>query len=102
MVRLFNALPGREEEYEEWYEAEHIPDLVSIPCVDRGELYRLVSDGATRTGEVRSYLTLEEIDTDDLASSMEEISTRVRAMNVPALSAAAVRDVYEPVMSDNV
>lgn len=42
-VVLSNAVPGRENEYNEWYDNVHLPDAVAVPGVVSAERFRVTS-----------------------------------------------------------
>ena len=97
MVRLSDAIPERDVEYESWYEKEHIPDLIELSGVMSGQLFRLIPDEAASATGARRYVTLLEIETDDLESFNESLRTRMASQVIPKLSANVVRATYEPV-----
>jgi len=67
-----NAREGRDEEFNEWYDRVHLPDLLSIPGVKSASRYRVRS----RDGEVpeHRYLTIYELERD-----AEEVLKEIRS-----------------------
>ena len=92
-----NARPERGEEFNDWYENVHIPDVLSIPGVLKARRYELADDQlGRRTREYPyRYLTLYELDGDHRAI--------VRAINEAivsgrfSISAALDPDYLAPV-----
>lgn len=59
-LALSNPVPGREDEFERWYAAEHLVHGVSTPGVLAGQRFRR-ADGPWPAGR-HAYLTIWEID----------------------------------------
>ena len=55
--------PDREDEYNEWYNTKHVPDMLEIPGMLRATRW-ISGDG--RNGNQRTYLALYELETDDI------------------------------------
>ena len=71
-----NPVEGREDEFNEWYDQVHVPDLLSIPGVVSAQRFNLLDAESVREGgwtPEHRYLTIYEIDGDP-----DEIMTRVR------------------------
>ena len=68
---------GQEEEYNRWYDEEHLVDICAIPGVTSG--MRLQVDPATPNMPDVPYLAIYEIESDDPASHFIEV--RRRAMS---------------------
>jgi hypothetical protein len=71
--------PNREQEFNRWYDEIHIPDVME-GCTDfrNCQRYKLIS----RNRDHGQYLTLIEIETDDIEQTMEmhrKNSERIRA-----------------------
>jgi hypothetical protein len=72
------ADPTREEEFNEWYNKTHLPDVLESPEVLRAVRYQRMD---TSGGQAK-YLALYEIETNDfpaLVKSTEENMEKVRA-----------------------
>ncbi|MEU6644419.1 hypothetical protein ABZ863_17945 [Saccharomonospora sp. NPDC046836] len=68
-----NARDGRDDEYNEWYNKVHLPDLLTIPGVRSGARYRVHAPDAA-VPEHR-YLAIYDLDGDGDAV-LKEIATR--------------------------
>jgi len=74
-----NPVPGRETEYNNWYDQLHAPDVVSIPGFVTAQrfvkndlpLYRMVDL------QVPKYLVVYKIVTDDIEGVFKEVSRRL-------------------------
>jgi hypothetical protein len=71
MVALSSAVEGREDEFNEWYENVHIPDICSIEGVLNATRYELEEGGFPIP---QRYLTIYEIDRpgDEIAAAIGE------------------------------
>lgn len=74
LVVMSNPLPGREDEYNNWYSNEHVPDLMKVNGIVSGE--RLVLKSGS---EQWRYLALYELDTEEPEAVVGEIMARVES-----------------------
>jgi len=58
-----HPIPGREEEFENWYTGQHVADVVNAAGFDTGRRYRLAGEGPHR------YLALYQVKCDDPAAN---------------------------------
>jgi hypothetical protein len=72
LVVLSNPAPGREAEYNSWYDTIHLPQLLQIPGIV--SVKRLVA--TTRFPTSHRYLALYVMETDDPNAVMNEIAAR--------------------------
>src|SRR5437879_2238322 len=71
-----NPVAGREDEYNKWYDRQHLADVTSIPGFVSGQRY-VFSDSQLRDAQPpRKYLVIYKIVTDDLASVYSEVNRR--------------------------
>jgi hypothetical protein len=94
-----NAAAGREEEFHEWYDNRHVPDLLAVPGIVSAQRYA-VSALQPLQPQGHRYVALYEIETDDLARTMATIRERSGTDLMPmsdAMSADRVAFFLEPV-----
>ena len=74
-----NPFPGREDEYNAWYDAHHVRDVVDVPGFVSGQRYRLATTQFTLSqGEpAQRYLALYEIETNDLETTYQQVLERL-------------------------
>jgi len=77
LVALTNAVDGRDEEFGRWYDRQHIPDVLAIPGMLSAERFLLSGEGRHR------YMTIYEIETDDLDAVKAEIASRLGTDRMP-------------------
>ncbi len=73
-----NPTPGKESEYNEWYDKVHIPDVLKVPGFASAARFRIAQsqlDGTTN--HPYRYLSLYELETGDLAASLKELRSRL-------------------------
>ncbi|WP_173933959.1 DUF4286 family protein [Chelativorans sp. Marseille-P2723] len=95
MVVMTNPVEGREEEYNEWYDNQHLADVLKIPGIVSAERFELSASQRSDPPYPFSYLALYWIETDDLARVVGELKNRSGTSLMPLSEAmAADRSVY--------
>lgn len=74
-VVLTNPTAGKEEEYNRWYNEQHIPDVLNVPGFVCAQRFKL-ADAQMGGNNPYRYLALYEIETDDLAAALKELKAR--------------------------
>jgi hypothetical protein len=75
-------VPGREPDFDHWYNTVHVPQILQTPGFVAGTRFRAVTaPGASPLGadDWRPYLALYEIAAPDLAASHAALLDRMRA-----------------------
>jgi hypothetical protein len=72
-----NAKPGRDDEYNEWYDGVHLKDVCALPGIISGR--RFESDPRSPAKPDGRYLAIYEIDADDPAAVLAELGRRARS-----------------------
>ena len=69
--------PSREDEYNDWYSNTHIPEVCAVPGFVGARRYKVhevaAGDG---NGSTHAYLSIYEIEADDLTAPMQELRAR--------------------------
>ena len=87
-VVLTNAVEGREDEYNEWYDDVHLDDVLAVPGFVAAQRFTRVDP----TGENPfGHLALYEIETDDIEATMQRL-TDVAGTDAMFLSEAMDRE----------
>lgn len=74
-IVLTNASDGRDDEFNDWYSNRHLPDVLDIPGIVSAQRYELAEVQRTDRLPYR-YLSIYDIETDDLQSVADEIGRR--------------------------
>lgn len=94
--------PSREDEYNEWYNTKHVPDILEIPGVIKATRWASATD---RPGQTRKYLALYELETDDIEKfdaqvvekTMETIK-KGRFSDLPVFDPPEIPRFYKQIM----
>lgn len=71
-VAFCNAADGKDEEFNNWYDSHHMPDMCDIPGFVSGERFSSVGGNIPF-----KYMAVYEVETDDLGATMGEIRNRI-------------------------
>lgn len=85
MVVPSAAKPGRDDEYNAWYDGQHLADVCALPGVISGKRY--VADAASPNPVPGPYLAIYEIETDDVSSVSAALGQRAAAGEMPITDA---------------
>ena len=76
MLIFSDPVPGREDEYNEWYDKRHLPDLVAVPGFVRARRLKLAPVQLHQSPPLHHYLAFFEISTDNLPAVFAEVDRR--------------------------
>ncbi len=76
LLAFTNPVAGREEEFNRWYDDQHVPDLLAVPGFISAQRFHL-SDATGQDNPGWTYLALYEIETDDPQAVMAEVRARL-------------------------
>jgi hypothetical protein len=85
LLAMTNALPGQDVEFNRWYDERHLSDVMNVPGVVRA--LRLQAIDGLRGPLSWNYVTLYELDTEDPAGLLQELSSRAGTDLMPLTSA---------------
>lgn len=88
LVALSNAVEGRDEDYNQWYQNQHMSDVLSVPGFVSCERLQCIGEGAHR------YLAIYEIETDDIGAVMAEFGKRPGTDLMPVSDALDMQTVH--------
>jgi len=93
LVVLTNAAKGKDAEFNEWYDTQHIPDVLQIAGFTGAQRYKL-QPAAGQTNW--SYLAIYDVETDDPAKTMEAMQAHAAAgkMRMSDASDSATATVF--------
>ncbi len=89
LLVLTNAVKGRDDEFNNWYNNQHIPDALDVPGYVAAQRFALagVQMPAAPTSPWR-YLAIYDIVSDDLRATMTESMSRAGTGRMPQSDAA--------------
>jgi hypothetical protein len=91
-VALTNAVAGREQEFNDWYDRQHVPDVLAVPGFVAARRYEIVGQ-PVRAAHTYRYLATYEVVTDDPEASMQELIARLGTSSMP-ITPAIEPDIY--------
>jgi hypothetical protein len=83
---LTNPVEGRDDEFNEWYEQQHLDDVLRVPGFVAAQRFRL-SGGQSGT---HRYLAIYEIETDDIDATNAGL---IGAAGTPAMMLSEAMDL---------
>lgn len=89
LLVLTNAVVGRDDEFNDWYDNRHIPDALDVPGFVAAQRFRLADVQMAGAPQSRwRYLASYEIETGDLAATMNESMSGAGTSRMPQSDAA--------------
>jgi hypothetical protein len=77
LVVSSDAVAGQEDEYNSWYDGQHIPDVVAVPGVTSGRRFEI--DPASPVKPEAKYLAIYEFEAENPADLLVEFGKRAKA-----------------------
>jgi len=91
-VVLTNAIEDQDDVFNEWYDKQHLADLLAIPGFENAHRYRVIGAGDTKPQW--RYLAIYEIETDDIEATIAEMYARSGTGTMPLSPALDMATVY--------
>src|SRR5690242_13126816 len=82
LLAFTNPTPGKEEEFNRWYDERHVPDLLAVTGLISAQRFAL-TDATGQGMPGWTYLALYELETGELPALMEEVRSRLGTDAVP-------------------
>jgi hypothetical protein len=74
--------PEHDDAYNDWYDKTHLADVLAVPAFVAASRYR-ISDAQAKGIEPRHrYLSIYEVDSDDLPSAIKALGSAGRTMEI--------------------
>ena len=89
LVILTKAKPGQQDEFNRWYDEQHIPDVLRVPGVVGVQRHRVAAVTTYVEGGMPSWesLAIYEIESDDPQAVHDEIRRRANTPDMPLTEA---------------
>jgi hypothetical protein len=94
-IVMSNAKDGKDEAFTRYLDEQHIPDVLAVPGFVSAQRYKFVAG----TGEFQ-YMTIYELETDDLPAVLSEIQRRIAEGEIPLTDTSipgTLASFFEPV-----
>ena len=83
LLVLTNPVPGREEEFNDWYTNRHLGDVLKTPGFISAQRFAPTPVQVGDTPVPWTYFALYDIETDDLKKSIDELMSRAGTPKMP-------------------
>lgn len=81
LVVQSDPLEGQHDEFNEWYDAEHLPAVLDVPGFVSARRFR-AAPSVHGEEPAHEYLAIYEIESDDLAQTLADLSAAARRMHI--------------------
>jgi hypothetical protein len=97
-----NPAPGKEDEYNTWYEEHHLKDVINVPGFVSARRFRLADVQFPFNTQPLNYryLALYEIETDDVAGALNEVVARAGTADMVMIDAIDMSSLLAPVYEE--
>lgn len=76
---ISNHMPGREAEFNDWYNGRHVPDVLKVPGFVAAQRFKVSGESALPG----RYVAIYEMETDDPAKALADLSSRAGKAEMP-------------------
>ena len=76
LVRSAPSAPEREDEYNDWYDRVHLPEVLAIPGIVGATRFKLSEVAGVEPDGGPAYLAIYELDADDLGAPLAGLRDR--------------------------
>lgn len=73
LVVQSNALPGREDEYNRWYNDQHLDDVLRVPMMLSAQRFKMATNDPAAPAK---YLAIYEFEADNPAEAIAALNAR--------------------------
>ena len=74
-----NPVPGREAEFNDWYDRQHVPDVLKVTGFRAAQRFKVTGDSDLHG----QYVAIYEMETDDPNAAIAELSARAGKHDMP-------------------
>lgn len=99
MVALTRCIEGREDEFNDWYQNHHLPEICQFAGVLGAQRYKQAA--ALQGGDDRNYLAIYDIETEDLGNVLGAIGQASAAGKMTQTEAADRAGAYTVVFTEH-
>jgi hypothetical protein len=100
LLVLTNPVDGREDEFNDWYTNRHLDDVLKIPGIVAAQRFALSPVQRMSPPLPWTYFAIYEIETDDLAATVDALTSRSGTALMPisdAMQAQRQAFVVQPI-----
>lgn len=105
MAVYSNAVEGRDDDYNQWYNDIHLGEVLQVPGFVAAQRFAVAADPVRGEAPAHKYLAIYELETDDPQASLDALGEAVAGGNMNISDAISMNDaaacLYGPI-SDRV
>jgi hypothetical protein len=75
MISFNNAEPGKDEAFNDWYDNQHVPDILRIRHFEAAQRFRIEAD-ASSPDFPYSYMTIYEVESDTIEEATAALAEK--------------------------
>ena len=83
LVVFTNPTEGMEDQFDEWYVNQHLPDVLAVPGFKAGQRFELEQEQLQAGPHPWRFMTVFDIETDDLRHTFDTLISRVNTPLMP-------------------
>ncbi len=91
-IALTNSVEGRDADYNNWYEKQHVFDVLAIPGIQSSQRFRIADESRQKLGY--QYMAVYEIETDDITTIHRAIAERAGTDAMPRSDAVSTDRMF--------
>lgn len=100
LIVLSNATEGREDEYNDWYTKQHLPDVLRVPGIVAAQRLKASTTQRSTQPQPWQYLAIYECDAPSVQYVVDGLGARSGTADMPlstALAEMRLACYYEPI-----
>lgn len=82
LIAFTSPLPGKEAEYNRWYDEVHLPEVTAIPGILSGRRFKLTEAQMGPPLHPHRYMVMYEIENGQAAAVLQRISEAMPGMRI--------------------
>lgn len=95
LIVLSAPVPGREKEYNDWYQNEHLKDMVGIPSILSAQRYSLTTNIIPGSSDPPRYLAIYDIETNDIEGVLKNMASGGAKVSAAMAPESMVGAIYQ-------
>jgi hypothetical protein len=98
MIALTTPVPGKEDQFHDWYQNTHLPELVAFPGMQGAQRYQLVTK--LMGSDTNPWLAIYDIECDDPMALLGTLGEAAATGKTTASDASDMATTYTALFSE--
>lgn len=99
MIALTTPLPGKEAEFQDWYQNVHLPELVALPGMEGAQRYQLVAK--LMGSDTNPWLAIYDIDVEDPAAFLGALGAAAQSGKMTPATSQDMATTYTALFTEH-